>query len=168
MRWRWVEVVTREKGYEMGMCLLDYAWWIKMWRTRRDTRWNEGAHGLGCRYKEWGNIMGFFRDNNCIWFLSFVIFSIVRWNDSLSFVDINMIGQTMLKPHIPLCELFYLCIFKLALFALKLLLTWHFEQWIYSEGALVHHFLMLLVLAFLSLILHFLSRFVFAFFGWVV
>ena len=34
-----------------------------------------------------------------------------------------MTGRTTLKPHIPLCELFYFCVLKLILFALKLSLV---------------------------------------------
>ena len=34
-----------------------------------------------------------------------------------------MVGQTMLKPHVPYVLLFYLCVIDLMLFALKLLLV---------------------------------------------
>ena len=46
----------------------------------------------------------------------------VQWNDSFSSMDVGMIDQTMLKPLISLCGLFYLCAIKLTLFILKSLL----------------------------------------------
>ena len=46
----------------------------------------------------------------------------VQWNDSFSSMDVGMIDQTMLKPLISLCGLFYLCAINLTLFILKSLL----------------------------------------------
>ena len=46
----------------------------------------------------------------------------VQWNDSFSSMDVGMIDQTMLKPLISLCGLFYLCAIKLTLFILESLL----------------------------------------------
>ena len=41
-------------------------------------------------------------------------------DDSLSSVDIDIVGQTTLKHFVHLCKLFYFYVLKLTLFALKL------------------------------------------------
>ena len=52
--------------------------------------------------------------------LSFIIFSMIQWNDFLSSVDVDMVDQTTLKSHISLNELFYLYVIELILLGLKL------------------------------------------------
>ena len=47
------------------------------------------------------------KPNSYIWFVSFAIFLYgMEWNDSISFMDVGMVGRIILKPHVPLYELF--------------------------------------------------------------
>ena len=49
--------------------------------------------------------------NCCIWFLSFMMFSIRYGNDSLLSIDVYMIGHTILKPHVLLCMSYVIFVF---------------------------------------------------------
>ena len=40
--------------------------------------------------------------------------------------DVSIVGQTKLKPRVPLCWLFYLCVIDLILFVLKLSLIQYY------------------------------------------
>ena len=60
MKWRWI--------------CKDYIGWIEMWGRKRDTWWSKGARGLGCEYKECGNMRCF---ENPIVVSSSIIFNIL-------------------------------------------------------------------------------------------
>lgn len=83
------------------------------------------AHGSKCRYKDQ-------ELNSCIWFLSFVIFSMIQWNDYFSSVDVSMVCRIILKSCVLLCGLFYLCVIKLKLFTIKLSLPQYISYNIFN------------------------------------
>ena len=55
----------------------------------RDTRWSDGPHGSRRGYNKWG-----------------VMFSLVQRKNSLTSIDVGMVGQTMLKLRVPLYDCF--------------------------------------------------------------
>ena len=65
--------------------------------------WSDGVHNTRYGYKKLGNMI-------CLWnsivvcnYLICNIFFMIQYEDFLLFVDVNIVNQTILKPHIYLC-----------------------------------------------------------------
>ena len=83
-----VNTIQCEEEWEILM-----EWWSSLLRVDR----RSGKHGT------------FREPNSYIWFIFFMIFSIVWQNGSLSCVDIHI----LIEPHILLCIEFYFCVLEL-------------------------------------------------------